>query len=197
MSGSGDPGATDPGWRPVLKGAAPLLLLGPWAPSWIMRARADGGLTALRHVFLSLVSSGFLILVVLLFIEPDLGAPSPGEAAAVVALGAYAVGLGIWGARRPLDTSGPEQLAGSYRANFFLAFALIQSALLIAFVLVFLWGELWPYVTCLPFWFIGMMLIGPTRRNLEGKQQQITASGSPLSLVGSLMEGPPQTGRGG
>jgi hypothetical protein len=144
------------------------------------------GVVATRLVFLSLLLSALLILYVLTFVIERVGAPDAALASMVVFLGIGGIAAAAWTANRKLDIANASALAQSYRANFFLGFALNQAPLLISFVLCFMREELWPYLVDLPLYLIGMMLIAPSRRNLERRQEQIHRHGSTLSLGRAL-----------
>jgi hypothetical protein len=72
-----------------------------------------------------------------------------------------------------------------------LGIGLAESAALVGFAVVFFTGERWLYFEGLAFALVGLGLIAPTRGNLERRQQQITAQGSPLSLIEALRNSPP------
>ena len=144
------------------------------------------GLTALRIIFAALVGSGLLILGILIAITPDIGRIEIPLAVVVIALGVFGSAAGHWATRRPLKADSPDTLALSYKSNFFVAYALNESPLLISFVLTFVTSELWPYLVELPLWLVGLGLMAPTNGNLAKRQQEITAQGSTLSLVDAL-----------
>jgi hypothetical protein len=181
----GPANGSDPGWGAVIDRI--LRRRGP---------RGRDGLTVLRLVFLTLLAAGLVILYVLTIVGESVGSPTPERAVLMAALGVYAVGVALLMRRRTLDPSSAAALADAYRANFFLAFALIEAALLTSFVFVFVLDALWPYLVCLPFWLIAMLLIAPGRRDLARRQQELMATGSPLSITQSLMENPPISASG-
>jgi len=55
---------------------------------------------------------------------------------------------------------------------------------------VFLGGSLWIYLLGLAFGLVGLWLIAPTRIDIERRQREITAAGSPLSLLDALISVP-------
>jgi hypothetical protein len=181
----GPANGSDPGWGAVVDRI--LRRPGP---------RGRDGLTVHRLVFLAQLTAGLALLYVLTVVVERVGRPTPERAVLMAALGVYAVGVALLMRRRTLDPSSAAALADAYRANFFLAFALIEAALLTSFVFVFVLDALWPYLVCLPFWLIAMLLIAPGRRDLARRQQELTASGSPLSITESLMGNPPTPGSG-
>ncbi len=90
--------------------------------------------------------------------------------------------------RRPLRTEDPNHLAGSFRASFFIGVGMAESAALFGICGIFISGSLWIYLVGLPFALAGYALIAPTRSNIERKQRQIQAIGSPLSLGHALLD---------
>jgi hypothetical protein len=54
----------------------------------------------------------------------------------------------------------------------------------------FIAGSLWIYLVGLPFALVGFAIIGPTRTNIERRQQALRALSSPLSLGQALMNHP-------
>jgi hypothetical protein len=158
------------------------------------RGRTDG-LTGLRQVFVFLLSALWLLLVLLYYIFVDRDAaealPAGWSAAGLALYGVVALLLTRWARSRPLDAESATALAGSYRNNFFKGIAFSESVALAAFVSVFLSNRLWIYLIGLAFSMIGFAMIVPTRGNIERKQQEIMAQGSPLSLGDALMHAPP------
>jgi hypothetical protein len=166
---------------------------GPYQdPGWFNRSARTGsgvgldGLTVFRFLFFSLSLAPLLILFVLIFIFEEVGSPEGGPAAGIVGLGCLGIGLAKWASNRKLDTTDAAALANSYRSNFFLGFTLNEMMLLIAFGLSFVGGEMWPYLVALPFFYLGMAVLAPSRRHLERKQEQLYEQGSGLNLSVSL-----------
>ena len=156
------------------------------------------GLKILRVIFLAMAGSHLVLLTVLPSVLPEGEEPvSPLFLWLVLFSGLYSVGGAVWAKSRRLDTTSPESLAGSYRADFFLGIAMAQSAGLIGYALSFVVEASWPYLVGLVFTLIGLILTAPTRGSLNRRQQQITAQGSALSLVESLRGAPPTTWRRG
>jgi len=56
--------------------------------------------------------------------------------------------------------------------------------------LAFLGGSLWIYLVGLAFGLVGLWMIAPTRSDIERRQREITAAGSPLSLLDALISVP-------
>lgn len=168
----------DPGWKPIF---LTLLTLGLKRPP----SDADG-VVITRHLFASLFLAGLMIGFVLLWIVEVPGEVHPGLAALVATLGLAGVVAARIVRAKPLSTESSEDLAGSYRTNFFLGFALSEAPLLIAFAICMWRSEFWPYLVDLPFYVIAMSSIAPGRTNLAAHQERIYASGSTLSLAAAL-----------
>ena len=154
--------------------------------------RADPLMT-LRLVFVAFPIALLLILYVLQVLTSD--APNGHTPAwvgwALVACGLAALVGVSWARARPLPVSDQAALAASYRSNLFLGVAFAEFPALVGFAIVILTAELWPYLEGLAFALVGFALIAPIPGNIERRQQQITAQGSPLSLTEALRTTPP------
>jgi hypothetical protein len=73
---------------------------------------------------------------------------------------------------------------------FFIGVGVASAAALWGFVGVFLGGSLWIYLVGLAFGLVGLGMIAPARRDIERRQREITAAGSPLSLLDALISVP-------
>lgn len=177
----------DQGWGPVVKR---YLLSGLTLGLYARRTHgATDGLTTIRLLFLSVMQAGVLVGVVLLFIV-ELGSPGTFELLSVI-LGAAGVAAVMWSRRRPLNTHNERELARSYNANFFRSFALAEAPLMVSAGLALWRQSLWPYLACLPFFLIAMILVSPGRRNLEAHQRELRSAGVSLSLTDALLsQGP-------
>jgi hypothetical protein len=82
----------------------------------------------------------------------------------------------------------PQTLAESHRSAFFTGIGFAHAPALFGVAGVFVGGSLWIYLVGLPFALAGMTLIAPTRHNIEWKQREIDALGSPLSLGQAIMD---------
>lgn len=178
----------DPGWVPAFK------RMGIGGLRGTKGVEVDGVVDT-RLLFLSLLVAALLILYVLTFIIEPVGVPDPALGSVVVVFGIAGVTAAAWTANRKLNISSAAALAGSYRTNFFLGFALNEAPLLMSVVYCFIREELWPYLIALPLYLIGMALIAPSRRNLERRQEQVHRQGSTLSL-GRALSSPPGQVRG-
>lgn len=181
----------DPGWWPSLRG-----LWWHWIPivgtvtMFKARRKETNGLVVLRRVFLGLIAALLSFVLALSFIAPWDGGDERWVPWAIAALGVYALAAMVWIRRRPLATGSPEALASSYRASFFIGVGLAESAALFGFAGVFIGGSLWIYLVGLAFGLVGMWMIAPTRSDIERRQREITAAGSPLSLLEALISVP-------
>jgi O-antigen/teichoic acid export membrane protein len=181
----------DPGWWPSLRGlwwyAIPVV-------SYVMRVRArrreTNGLIVLRSVFLGLIAALLLFAVPLSFIAPRDVGDEGWVPWAVVAIGIASLAGIARIRRRPIPTTSPEALARVYRALFFIGVGVASAAALWGFVGVFLGGSLWIYLVGLAFGLVGLWMIAPTRSDIERRQQEIIAAGSPLSLLDALISVP-------
>jgi hypothetical protein len=109
---------------------------------------------------------------------------------AVLGFGCLAM-VGIaWVRRRPLVGTNPAALVGAYRTQFFISLGLALMPALTALAGVLLVGSLWIYLLGFNFSLGGLVWIAPTRGDLERRQAEITASGSPLSLLDALLTTP-------
>jgi hypothetical protein len=157
-----------------------------WGLSRASRRENSPGLIILRFLFLSQLLAPLLLLVVLAGALGQFGRIDWHIALVVILLGVLGVALAIVISARNLDISDAWKLAASYRAHLFLAFALNEIPLLIAFILCFLRGEWWPYLFDLPFFLVGMAIITPSRGNLARQQRRIQEQGSGLSLMRAI-----------
>ena len=177
----------DQGWGPVIKR---YLFSGLTLGLYARRTHGStDGLTTIRLLFLSVVQAGILVGVVLLFIV-EVGSPGTFELFPVI-LGAAEVAAVMWSRARPLNAQNERELARSYNANFFRSFALAEAPLMISAGLALWRQELWPYLACLPFFFVAMALVAPGRRNLAAQQRELQSAGASLSLTSALLtQGP-------
>jgi hypothetical protein len=181
----------DPGWLPSLQGLSWYAI--PIVGS-VMRVRArrteTNGLIVLRSVFLGLIVPLLLFLFVLGFITPRTAKTRGWVPWAVIVIGIASLAYVARIRRRPLPTTSPEALARSYRAWFFIGVGVAEAAALWGFAGVFLGGSLWIYLAGLAFGLVGLWMIAPTRSDIERRQREITAAGSPLSLLDALISVP-------
>ncbi|HWL64855.1 MAG TPA: hypothetical protein VNP73_02680 [Actinomycetota bacterium] len=144
------------------------------------------GLAALKILFRVQIIAGFLILFILYKIDPGIGRIDVPWLMVVLGAGVVGIAGAHWSTRRPLALESNESLASSYRTAFFSGFGLSEMPLMLAFVACFITKDLWPYLSELPLWLIGMSLIAPTNSNLAKRQQEIAAQGSILDLAEAL-----------
>lgn len=108
----------------------------------------------------------------------------------VLAYGAGSLGGVLVFRRRPLDPSGPDQLAVSFRSLFLTQMAFATAPAVMGFVFQFVVGARWPVLLGMGFSAVGLTLAAPTRGDIRRRQEQITASGSLLSLEETLITSP-------
>jgi hypothetical protein len=89
---------------------------------------------------------------------------------------------------RSLNTSSPKALSVSYRAQTFIGIGVSEAAALAGFVGSFVMGTWWIYLLGAIFATIGLVLIGPTKREIARRQEWIASQGSSLSLGQALMD---------
>jgi hypothetical protein len=178
----------DPGWWPSLRGLwwYTIPVVGP-VMRVSARQRQTNGLIALRSVFLSLVVALLFFVVVYGVITPWDGGDERWVPWTVVVIG---IGSIAWIRRRPLPTTSSEALARSYRALFYIGVGVGSAAALWGLAGVLLGGSLWIYLVGLAFALVGLWMIAPTRSDIERRQREITAAGSPLSLLDALISVP-------
>ena len=174
----------DPGWRPAFSQATRTLV------RFGVKARAErvpDALTATRVIFLGIVYALFMFLLVLAFIEPTKGA-GVGRAPYLIGLVGVASLSSIWWVLgRPLSTTDPKSLAGSWRTRFFIGLGLAEVVALIAFAAALVVGNRWLYVIGLGFALYGLWMIAPSRKNLARDQDRLRLQGSSLDLTSALL----------
>lgn len=176
MAENGHGGAyQDPGWGPAFRAI-------------VGRRSGLDGLTALRALFLTLTLASFGILLVLMFMDKDVGSPSPWKVIGVAVLSVIGATVANRITRRKLDPAAPDKAASEYRSRFFLAYSLNDIPLLVGFVLVFVEEALWPYFVAMPIFVVGMFGIAPGKRNLEALDRNLMAQGATFSLRAQLAE---------
>jgi hypothetical protein len=190
---------SDPGWRAALRIAAWALIPG-FGITLQQRRAASGrvdGLTMLRSLFLSfsgaLVMIGGVVAVLTNF--SNLNRDRTGSPAAVAAgvLAVIGVGTLVASAKlgRPLPATSLSELGGAYRTRFFLRLAFSEAAALCGFVAYIITGRWWMYPLGAAFAAAGFSRLAPTAANLAGDQDQITASGSGLSVIAAVRTATP------
>lgn len=176
----------DPGWKPAL---APFVkrLLTPWRGTrFEPPPQKTDSLILFRTIWLSLVAYLYLFLVVMSFVGLDWSGDAGRWPLVLTLVGTMSLGIVGWIRQRPLDATDASTLRGSYTTNFYIGFAVAEFSALLAFVASFITGRLWVYLIGLAWATVGMVLIGPTKANLENKQRLLRGRGSPLSLIQAL-----------
>jgi hypothetical protein len=183
----------DPGWESIVKRIS-LGLIPVIGPLLILRRRQQAdGLTAIRFIYAGIVLALWLVPIVLLFIVPTdrwFATDRPGWLVAVVAAGVISLAFVQWTRSRPLDATSPGRLAATYRGTFFIGIGVAEASALVGFVATVVSDSLWPYFIGLAFSTSGLLLVGPSKREITRRQEQVQAQGSPLSLGRVLMDIP-------
>jgi hypothetical protein len=176
----------DPGWRRAVN-----------AQLFPIKSRKTqkelDGVTVMRILFVALMQAAFAGGLILVIITRTFGEIQTVLLIVILVLGAVGVAGARWARERPLATTSEEDLAKTYRTNFFIGFAVCELPLLVGIVAGMIRQELWPYLFALPLFVVGMRTIAPTVGNIEYEQNKLSASGSTLSLRGALMAPPPKT----
>jgi hypothetical protein len=158
---------------------------------YIKRTSPDE-LTGLRASFLSLVWPLFIFLLILPAVSSGNGSDNVAWFPLfLAAYGVFCLANILRFQRRPLMTTSPQALAVSYRAFMFIGAGFADSVAFMGFAGVFLAGKSWLYLLGLMFALVGLTLVAPTEADIERKQRQVEAQGSPLSLLEALIETPP------
>ncbi len=177
--------AHDPGWQWSWR---TLVVFVPVVGVRAATRTAGDPLQNLRNIFSSFCAAVVVMGVVVLILG-DLDpaqADRPGLSVPVVVIGS-AVALVLQRLLpRPLDGSGPETLAASYRSRLFLRIALAETCALIGFVSFVAFGPPWVYAIGLVGALVGLRFAAPTRANLRADQDALGLAGSSVSLVASL-----------
>jgi putative Mn2+ efflux pump MntP len=164
-----------------------------------LRSNQDDGLTAIRRLFLSLVTAAFLIGFVLTYLFPFTSDIEGWVVLVILGAGVLGQVLRRLANNRPFHPQSlpsDESAAGAWRTIFFLGFAFAESPLLLGFVFAFMQDGIWPYLVGLPLFLYGMARIAPTRGNLQRYQDRLTAEGSMISLVEGLKRSTPDSAQG-
>jgi len=187
----------DPGWRPLLW-RAPISLIPVFGLLYLRRRRPSDALTEFRFVWLGIVVSLWLFAFVLLFVVPtdrywktdrDLWLTFIFLAVALVSL------VRLQALRNSnLDVSSLQKLAASYRGKAFIGIGWAESPALAAFIATFFVHALWIYLLGAVVATLELIWVGPTKRELARRQEQISEQGSSLSLLAALLERPPSPG---
>lgn len=185
---------SDPGWRPALRLYLPTLLthvffFGIFA---LFRARrSHDGLTLVRALYLSFLTTPILITLVTAFIMERTVSNEGWIAPTAVALTGLCIILPRLVRTWKLNATDAEAFGAWYRSSFFLAFALCQAPFLMSFVLCFIVDALLPLLIVLSGLYIGMLSITPNRRNLGNLQDRVAAAGSSVDVIAAIKQLPP------
>ena len=154
------------------------------------------GLTTLRFLFSSLFMAPMLMTFVMTFIADRVVPEASWVVPVTVGLALLSIVVPQFASRRTIEADDETRFANWYRTTFFLGFALCEAPFLIAFALCFVVGNaLLPALIALPGFLIGMLVIAPTRRNLDNVQSRAAASGSPVNVIEALKRQTPPVKR--
>jgi len=106
---------------------------------------------------------------------------------AVVAIGIVCIGSLAVRSHRPLpNAESPNKLAGAYRAELFIGIGLAEAPALFGMAIGLYAGQLKTVFVGMSFALVGFWIICPDKRDVARRQAEIDASGSQLSLIGTL-----------
>ena len=178
----------DPGWGEVFGRG----MLRPWRASAL--GQGLDGVSVLRALFLVFVIALFLYLFVVFQIVEEDGDPARSWVVwGIALLGLASIAGSRWTATRPLKTSSERELANSFRTNLFIGIAFSETPALLGLALAFVESSRWLYVEGLVFSLVALWMVAPTRGQIERRQRDVTAAGSPLSLGEALSPSYPRS----
>ena len=181
----------DPGWRGVL-GRVGGAIFRPGKASH--SGEGLNGVSTLRAMFLAFVLPLPMYLYVVFAIVEGEGEPLQTWAvSAIVLAGVLAIVGARWAATRPLATSSEQELASSFRRNFLIGIAFAEGPMLLGLVLALVERSRRPFLVGLAFTLVGLWIVAPTRGQIERRQRDVTAAGSPLSLGEALSRSYPRS----
>jgi hypothetical protein len=158
-------------------------------------ARRGLALAELRSVFVSMVTSFWLLGFALLFTAPK--TCCGGVTAALVVAGVGLLSLAyVWRlAHRPFRIRNAAAVAAEYRAIFFIQLGQAAVPALAGIVGTFYAGSLCEYAIGLVFAMAALLVLAPSKRNIARRQEQLDAQGVPVNLLRALLS-PPSPGSG-
>lgn len=180
---------TDPGWRPVVD--HPVRLLRGMLVGRGRRLRPTGGeplILGLRAAVtgsITLVSGALVVLAVLLPLVGEEPVRPTEQWWLAAAAGATIV---AWVARlRPLPCVPEHELAERYVTTVLLGAGAAELAALIGFVAAVVLGALWPYLTGVALYGLGLVLVAPTATDVERRDRRLRRGGCPRSLPQAVL----------
>jgi hypothetical protein len=142
-----------------------------------------------RLVFWTIVAF-VVLLIVLGFAIPSQARDGFDWLTAFVAVyGAVAAGLVRWIGRRPLRAADAPGLARSYVGRVMLCAAIAETPVAIGFAGTLVAGVPWPALLGGGWGLAALSFVAPTDSDIERRQAELTAAGSPLSLRDALGAG--------
>jgi hypothetical protein len=180
--------AEDPGWVPAIGNFWRVLVV-PTLAIRTRRGKAMPVLVGMRSVTVAAPVAWLLFLNILFYLHPQLRPDTTTLVASVVAGDGLLtlVLLARLRARLFADARNPIDLASTYRAVFFLAWALYNSVVMFGLVGFFITGRLWVYAVALPFGTAGLFLATPSRARIDRDQKRLREARSKLVLLDALM----------
>ena len=180
--------AEDPGWVPAFGNFWRVLVV-PTLQMRTRRGKAMPVLVSMRSVTVAAPVAWLLFLNILFYLHPQQRPDSTTlVASVVVGDGSLTIVLLVrLRARLFGDARNPIDLASTYRAVFFLAWALYNGVILFGLVGFFITGRLWVYAIAVPFGAAGLFLATPSRARVERDQVRMRAAHSKLVLLDALM----------
>jgi hypothetical protein len=183
----------DPGWRPVLRRLGPAVIF-PWirlSKGYRQKEKAAVArpLMVARTVFVGIFVAPFLFLFVLSSVVTGSGRWSSPGGWGWAAAGFGTVGLLAAAAlrRQSLRDSDADALLRSWNSALFIGIGRACLPEFAALVLTITSHRLWVFVIGLAFTVVCLLLVAPSRGNIERRQSQLDARGTPLSLGQVLM----------
>jgi hypothetical protein len=179
----------DPGWRPVTDHPV-RLLRGMLAGRGRRLQPTDGEplILGLRAAVAGSVTLVGVALVALAFLLPLVG-EEPVRPTEQWWVGAAAVGtLVAWVSRlRPLPCVPEHELGERYATTVLLGAGAAELAALIGFIAAIVLGALWPYLTGIALYGLGLVLVAPTAADVERRDGRLRRGGCPRSLPEAVL----------
>jgi hypothetical protein len=139
-----------------------------------------------RLVFWTIVAFVVLLIVLAFAIPTETRQGFDWLTAFVAVYGAAAAGVVRWVGRRPLRATDASALAKAYAGRVMLCAAIAETPVAIGFAGTLVAGVPWPALLGGAWGLAALSFVAPTDADLERRQQELTASGSTLSLREAL-----------
>jgi hypothetical protein len=149
-------------------------------------------LSILRATFVAVVPTFLAFLVAFMLVTPWNRGEERWISWVVIVVGALLV-LPIARVRRQrLATASPNALVSSYARSFFAGVQWSSTAALLGLIGMTISGSLWLYAVGTAFALVGVWMVAPTKKDIDRRQREIAAAGSPLSLIDALVSVTPR-----